>query len=202
MNQLKKELRRFLVAGFSAVGTDMGSYYILIKYISHSPAKATSFILGTGVAYVINKYWTFEKKEHSVAEIARFAMLYLTTLGLFRSKSKNLVKLGQALVRDHGGQVPTTREELKKLPGVGNKTAGVVTIHLGTEHAFPVDTHVFRLARRLGFTRGAIYVDANTGAVLFNGTQRSGGGGGQSAQQPSAPSGEHEHESEHGDDHD
>ena len=82
MEQLKKELRRFLVAGFSAVGTDMGSYYVLINFISHSPAKATSFILGTGVAYIINKYWTFEKKEHSMAEIARFAMLYLTTLGL------------------------------------------------------------------------------------------------------------------------
>lgn len=58
-----------------------------------------------------------------------------------------------------------------------------------------------KVAYEVGFTRGAIYVDANTGAVLFNGTQRSGGGG-QSAQQPSAPSGEHEHESEHGDDHD
>ncbi len=79
---------------------------------------------------------------------------YLTTLGLFRSKSKNLVKLGQALIRDHGGEVPTTRELLKALPGVGNKTAGVVTTYLGTEHAFPVDTHVFRLSRRLGFTRG------------------------------------------------
>lgn len=79
---------------------------------------------------------------------------YLTTLGLFRAKSKNLVKLGQALVRDHGGEVPTTRDALKLLPGVGNKTAGVVTIHLGTEHAFPVDTHVFRLSRRLGFSRG------------------------------------------------
>lgn len=59
-----------------------------------------------------------------------------------------------------------------------------------------------KVAYEVGFTRGAIYVDANTGAVLFNGTQRGGGGGGQSAQQPSAPSGEHEHESEHGDDHD
>ncbi len=78
---------------------------------------------------------------------------YIKTLGLFRNKAKNLVRLGQALVAEHGGVVPTTREALMKLPGVGTKTAGVVTIHLGTDQAFPVDTHVFRLARRLGFSR-------------------------------------------------
>ena len=77
---------------------------------------------------------------------------YVKTVGLFRNKSKNLVKLGQVLVERHGGEVPTSRAELAQLPGVGNKTAGVVTIHLGAEHAFPVDTHILRLSKRLGLS--------------------------------------------------
>src|SRR4051812_34867135 len=54
---------------------------------------------------------------------------YLKTVGLFRNKTKNLIKLGQVLVEKYGGEVPTSRAELSELPGVGNKTAGVVTIH-------------------------------------------------------------------------
>ncbi|MDP2276041.1 MAG: endonuclease III [Archangium sp.] len=77
---------------------------------------------------------------------------FLKTVGLFRNKTKNLIKLGQVLVEKHGGEVPTSRAALAELPGVGNKTAGVVTIHLGAETAFPVDTHILRLSRRLGLT--------------------------------------------------
>lgn len=77
---------------------------------------------------------------------------YLKTVGLFRNKAKNLLKLGQVLVEKHGGEVPRTRDELAELPGVGNKTAGVVTIHLGEEKAFPVDTHILRLSKRLGLS--------------------------------------------------
>ncbi len=78
---------------------------------------------------------------------------YLRTVGLFRNKSKALVKLGKVLIEEHGGEVPTSRAALAELPGVGNKTAGVVTIHLGGERAFPVDTHILRLAKRLGLSR-------------------------------------------------
>jgi endonuclease-3 len=77
---------------------------------------------------------------------------YIKTVGLYRNKAKNLVKLGQALVERHRGQVPGSRAALSELPGVGNKTAGVVTIHLGVEKAFPVDTHILRLSKRLGLT--------------------------------------------------
>ena len=78
---------------------------------------------------------------------------YLKSVGLFRNKSEALVKLGQALLDRHHGQVPTSRAALAELPGVGNKTAGVVTIHLDGEPAFPVDTHILRLSKRLGFSR-------------------------------------------------
>src|SRR5512137_2767888 len=78
---------------------------------------------------------------------------HLRTLGLFRNKAKAIVAAARAMVADHGGKVPRTREALEALPGVGRKTAGVVLVHLGAGHAFPVDTHVGRVARRLGLTR-------------------------------------------------
>ncbi len=81
MSRIKKEIRRFLVAGFSAVGTDLTVYYLLLNFLNHTPAKAISFISGTVVAYVLNKFWTFEQKRRSYSEILRFAMLYMTTLG-------------------------------------------------------------------------------------------------------------------------
>lgn len=80
MSKIKKELKRFLVAGLSAVGTDLVTYYILLNFLSHDVAKAISFLLGTIVAFVINKYWTFEKHEKSYKEIFQFGILYSTTL--------------------------------------------------------------------------------------------------------------------------
>lgn len=81
MSKLKKELKRFLIAGFSAVGTDLVTYYILLNFLSHDVAKAISFLLGTIVAFVINKYWTFEKHDKSYKEIVQFTILYGLTLG-------------------------------------------------------------------------------------------------------------------------
>src|SRR5512136_858071 len=78
---------------------------------------------------------------------------HIRILGLFRNKAKAIVAAMRAIVAEHGGRVPRTREALEALPGVGRKTAGVVLVHLGAAHAFPVDTHVGRLARRLGFSR-------------------------------------------------
>jgi endonuclease-3 len=79
----------------------------------------------------------------------------IKTCGLYRAKAKSIVGAAGALVREHGGQVPTTRDALESLPGVGHKTAGVVAIHLGTDEAFPVDTHILRLSRRMGLSRQA-----------------------------------------------
>ena len=81
MSKIKKELKRFLVAGLSAVGTDLVTYYILLNFLPHDIAKAVSFLLGTVVAFVINKYWTFEKHEKSYKEIVKFGVLYSLTLG-------------------------------------------------------------------------------------------------------------------------
>ena len=77
---------------------------------------------------------------------------HVRSLGLFRNKAKAIVAAARAIQERHAGRVPRTREALEALPGVGRKTAGVVLVHLGAGHAFPVDTHVGRLARRLGFS--------------------------------------------------
>lgn len=74
-------------------------------------------------------------------------------VGLWRSKAKNLHQAMTRIARDHGGKIPRTRAELRELPGVGWKTAGVVVNHAFGTPAFPVDTHVGRVARRLGLTR-------------------------------------------------
>ncbi|HET6923187.1 MAG TPA: endonuclease III [Anaeromyxobacteraceae bacterium] len=75
------------------------------------------------------------------------------SLGLYRTKARAVVGAMRIVEAQHGGRVPRTRQALEALPGVGRKTAGVVLLHLGAEHAFPVDTHVGRVSRRLGFTR-------------------------------------------------
>ncbi len=78
---------------------------------------------------------------------------HVRSLGLFRNKAKAIVAAARAIQDEHQGRVPRTREALEALPGVGRKTAGVVLVHLGAGHAFPVDTHVGRVSRRLGLTR-------------------------------------------------
>jgi endonuclease-3 len=76
------------------------------------------------------------------------------TLGFFRQKTKSLIGLAKALVRDHGGEVPRTLAELVRLPGVGRKTANVVLgVAWKTPEGVVVDTHVQRIAQRLGWTK-------------------------------------------------
>jgi endonuclease-3 len=79
---------------------------------------------------------------------------HIKTIGLFRSKAKNVIALSQALIANHKGEVPRDREALEALPGVGRKTANVVlNIAFGVP-TIAVDTHVFRVAHRLGLAKG------------------------------------------------
>lgn len=80
MSRLKKEFKRFLIVGLSGVGTDLVSYYILLNFLYSDISKSISFILGAMVAFIFNKYWTFEKHEKSYTEIFQFVMLYAITL--------------------------------------------------------------------------------------------------------------------------
>ncbi len=93
----KKQIFRFLIAGFSAVGTDFFTYHLLILILSKSIAKGISFILGTIVAYLINKYWTFEKKEKSYSEMVKFMFLYLFTLSVNVGINKIFIMLNASI---------------------------------------------------------------------------------------------------------
>ena len=79
---------------------------------------------------------------------------HIKTIGLFNSKAKNVIALSHMLVDEFGGEVPATREELVRLPGVGRKTANVVLNCWFGHETFAVDTHIFRVGNRTGLARG------------------------------------------------
>ena len=76
----------------------------------------------------------------------------IKSCGFYHDKARHIIAAAQAILRDFGGEVPTTQEELVKLPGVGRKTANVVYAVAFGGDAIPVDTHVFRVSHRLGLT--------------------------------------------------
>lgn len=79
---------------------------------------------------------------------------YIKTIGLWRNKAKNVVALSRMILDDFGGEVPDTREELVKLPGVGRKTANVVLNEVFGQPTIAVDTHIFRVSNRTGLAPG------------------------------------------------
>lgn len=79
----------------------------------------------------------------------------IRTIGLFRTKARNVVALSEKLIAEHGGQVPADRDTLETLPGVGRKTANVVMNIAFGEPTIAVDTHIFRVGNRTGLAPGA-----------------------------------------------
>lgn len=79
---------------------------------------------------------------------------YIKTIGLFNSKAENVIKTCRMLIDEHGSEVPRTREELEKLPGVGRKTANVVLNTAFGQPTIAVDTHIFRVSNRTGIAPG------------------------------------------------
>ncbi len=79
---------------------------------------------------------------------------HIKTIGLFRNKAKNVIKMSRILVEDYGGEVPSSRAALQSLPGVGRKTANVVLNMWWQFPAQAVDTHIFRLGNRAGIAPG------------------------------------------------
>ncbi len=83
----------------------------------------------------------------------------IRTIGLYKNKAKNTYLLSKMLIEQHGGQVPQTREELEALPGVGRKTANVVLNIAFGQPTIAVDTHLFRIANRIGLAPGKTPLD-------------------------------------------
>lgn len=100
---------------------------------------------------LFTKYNNFKElakaREDDVATIIR-------PINYFKTKSRNSIATAKLITEQFKGCVPSTPEELTSLPGVGSKTANVIMCELGHRPAFPVDTHVFRLAHRLGLSEG------------------------------------------------
>ncbi len=88
--------------------------------------------------------------------------------GLYRNKSRFIIESAREIIKSHGGRVPMTRSELEALPGVGRKTAGVIIGVAYGGSALPVDTHVFRVARRLGLSaaRDPVKVEGDLAACV------------------------------------
>src|SRR4051794_25895931 len=86
----------------------------------------------------------------------------IKTIGLYRTKAKNVVALSRILAEKYGGEVPRTREELEALPGVGRKTANVVLNVAFGESTIAVDTHIFRVGNRTGIATGKTPFDVET----------------------------------------
>jgi endonuclease-3 len=120
------------------------------------------------VAVVLSAQATDRSVNQATAELFRVAntpaamlalgeeglIAYIRTIGLFRTKARNLIGLCRALLECHAGQVPRSREALEALPGVGRKTANVVLNVAFGEATIAVDTHIFRVANRTGLAPG------------------------------------------------
>ena len=101
-----------------------------------------------------NIYPKFNKPEHFVKLGRKKIEKLIKSIGIFRVKAKSVYLLSKQLIEKHNGKVPKTFEKLEKLPGVGHKTASVVMAQGFGIPAFPVDTHIHRLAQRWGLTNG------------------------------------------------
>jgi endonuclease-3 len=88
---------------------------------------------------------------------------YVKSIGLYRTKAKNVIALSEKLIRDFGGEVPRTRVEIESLPGAGRKTATVVLNMAYGEHTMAVDTHVFRVGNRTGLAPGKTPLEVELG---------------------------------------
>jgi endonuclease III len=88
---------------------------------------------------------------------------YIKTIGLYRTKAKNVIALSEKLIREFGGEVPRTRAEIETLPGAGRKTANVVLNMAYGEHTIAVDTHVFRVGNRTGLAPGKTPLEVELG---------------------------------------
>ena len=106
-----------------------------------------------------NIYPKYYKPEHFVKLGRKKIEKLIRSIGIFRIKAKSVYNLSKKLIEEYGGKVPKTFEDLEKLPGVGHKTASVVMSQGFGYPAFPVDTHIHRLAQRWGLTSGKNVVE-------------------------------------------
>jgi len=129
---------------------DYGSPYTLVVAVALS-AQATDVAVNKATARL---FAVADTPQKMLALGEEGLKPYISSIGLFNTKAKNVIALSRILTEQYGGEVPLDREKLQGLPGVGRKTASVVLNELRIEPAIAVDTHVFRVSHRLGLADG------------------------------------------------
>ena len=109
-------------------------------------AQTTDVSVNKVTAVLFSKYQSLE--ELSKANLEDIEEI-IRSIGLYKNKARNLLGIAQDLVNKYGGKVPFDKDELQKLPGVGNKTAGVIRAEIFQIPDLPVDTHILRISKRL-----------------------------------------------------
>jgi len=127
-------------------------------------AQATDKSVNNATALLFKNFNTPEKLA---ALGAKGLEEYIKSIGLFRTKAKNVVALSKMIVEEHCGAVPQNREALERLPGVGRKTANVVLNTAFGQPTMAVDTHIFRVANRTGLATGKDVVAVEAKLVKF-----------------------------------
>jgi endonuclease III len=108
-----------------------------------------------GVNKATRKLYPVANTPQAILELGEEGLKrYISTIGLFNAKAKNVIALCRLLIEQHGGEVPHSREALEALPGVGRKTANVMLNTAFGEPSIAVDTHIFRVANRTGLAPG------------------------------------------------
>jgi endonuclease III len=124
-------------------------YTLLVAVALSAQATDKSVNKATGALFKIA-----DTPEKMVALGEKTLTPYIKTIGLYRTKAKNVIALSKMLIAEHGGNVPRDRESLEALPGVGRKTANVVLNVAFGESTIAVDTHIFRVSNRTGLAPG------------------------------------------------
>ena len=124
-------------------------FELLISVILSAQATDVS------VNKVTSKLYPVANTPQAIVDLGlRRLKQYIKTIGLYNSKAQNIMKTCRILLKEHDGEVPRTRAELEKLPGVGRKTASVVLNTAFGEPTIAVDTHIFRVSNRTGLAKG------------------------------------------------
>jgi len=137
-------------------------YELLVAVVLSAQATDKSVNLATAKLYPV------ANTPAAIAALGEAALIdYIKTIGLFRTKAKNVVQLSRLLIEKFHGEVPRTREELESLPGVGRKTANVVLNVAFGQPTMAVDTHIFRVSNRTGIAPGKDPLEVEQKLVKF-----------------------------------
>lgn len=143
-----KEISSYLDEIFPNVGCELNynKDYELVIAVMLS-AQTTDISVNKVTPILFDRYKTLEELANaSLFDVEEI----IHSIGLYKNKAKNVIAIAKTLVDNYGGVVPSDKDELQKLPGVGNKTAGVIRAEIFHIPDLPVDTHILRISKRLG----------------------------------------------------